>query len=78
MHKATAYELLSHAWGIQQSDIASMARCLRITPQALYKWPEVLPEQSAARVALSVARGRARQLKAMGVRLHPLEEDAVV
>lgn len=72
MLKQTAFELLG-------GNVAAVARNLGCTKTAVHKWPKdkPLPRPIADRVLAARVRLRAELLRAQGVMLDPLEDDAV-
>lgn len=75
MKKKTAFELLG-------GDVATVARNLRCSRQAVYKWACLpddasLPRGIADRVLAAVVRLEAQRMRAQGLELPPLHVDAV-
>jgi hypothetical protein len=72
MKKQTALNLLG-------GTVATAAAHLGCGVKAVYKWPsdKPLPRPIADRVLAARVRMRAELLRAQGMRLEPIEEDAV-
>jgi transposase-like protein len=75
MKRSTAFELLG-------GDVASVARNLGCSTQAVYKWCRIgdddpVPRAIADRVLAAAVRLHAQRMRAQGETLVPLEEDAV-
>jgi transposase-like protein len=75
MKKRTAFELLG-------GNVANVARNLGCSPAAVYRWHKwdddrQLPRAIADRVLAARVRLRAELMRAQGMALDPLEDDAV-